>query len=512
MEQKYQNISPNKFVFVQRNAVLKDKKLDTKARSYLADAMIRFKKNKSSVVAAYILLFLVLYAIIIPFVSPYTVSDKDPDKRYVSFPPYMHEIAEKGWGIFDGATKITSINEVGYQRLLAIGEETGMNPVIGITGTTVTQEKVRGKMRDAYYYALEVNQYYQVGVVYRVLSFEEYESIQAWQKETGIQVIYPWVEPSKNKNVEDPNVWYTVSDSKGTAKLDKEGNRTPAYASNKSIEGAPYDSIRVPSDDGTYIYSIHKSGAVQCRICYYNYTIYRTGHHPDHLFGVTSKCEDLMTAIGVGARFSLLFAIAVSAINLSVGAVYGSIQGYYGGYIDLFMDRISDILSGLPFTVCVVLFQYHMAGTKFGTIGAFLLAFIVTGWIGMAALTRKQFYRFKSQEYILAARTLGAPDGRLIFKHIFPNAIGTIITSCALVIPSVIRNETSLTYLGIVNVSQVLGASVGDLLSTGQTYCQSSPYSLFFPALYFSLLLISFNLFGNGLRDAFNPSTRGVED
>ena len=213
-----------------------------------------------------------------------------------------------------------------------------------------------------------------------------------------------------------------------------------------------------------------------------------------------------MTAIGVGARFSLLFAIAVSAINLSVGAVYGSIQGYYGGYIDLFMDRISDILSGLPFTVCVVLFQYHMAGTKFGTIGAFLLAFIVTGWIGMAALTRK------SQEYILAARTLGASDGRLIFKHIFPNAIGTIITSCALVIPSVIRNETSLTYLGIVNVSQVLGASVGDLLSTGQTYCQSSPYSLFFPALYFSLLLISFNLFGNGLRDAFNPSTRGVED
>ena len=96
MEQKYQNISPDKFVFVQRNAVLKDKKLDTKARSYLADAMIRFKKNKSSVVAAYILLFLVLYAIIIPFVSPYKVSDKDPDKRYVSFPPYMHEIAEKG--------------------------------------------------------------------------------------------------------------------------------------------------------------------------------------------------------------------------------------------------------------------------------------------------------------------------------------------------------------------------------------------------------------------------------
>ena len=136
----------------------------------------------------------------------------------------------------------------------------------------------------------------------------------------------------------------------------------------------------------------------------------------------------------------------------------------------------------------------------------------MTGWMGTAARTRTQFYRFKGREYVLASRTLGSSDMRLIFKHIFPNAIGTIITSCALVIPGVISSETSLTYLGIVNVSREFGASIGDLMSTGQTYCQSSPYALFFPALYFSLLLISFNLFGNGLRDAFNPSTRGVED
>ena len=512
MEDKYAHISADKFTFVQKDAVIKDKKLETKSRSYLADAWIRFKKNKSSVVAAIILLLLVLYALIVPLVSPYKVSDKDPDKRYVSFPPFLHEVAAQNRGIFDGATKITSINEVGYQRLLAIGQETGMNPVLKITGMSTHQEKIRGQMRDVHFYSLEVNQYYQIGIVYRVLSNAEFERIQAWQKESGIQVIYPWVETKENNNVEDPNVWYKVSDSKGTAKLDKEGKLIPAYSSNKAIEGAPYDSLRVPSDDGSYIYSIHKSGAVQVRMCYYNYTIFTSGHHPDHIFGVTSKCEDLFTAIGVGARFSLIFAILVSAINLTIGAVYGSVQGYYGGYIDLFMDRISDILSGLPFTVCVVLFQYHLAGTKWGIIGAFLLSFIVTGWIGMAALTRKQFYRFKSQEYILAARTLGASDRRLIFKHIFPNAIGTIITSCALVIPGVISSETSLTYLGIVNVSREFGASIGDLMSTGQTYCQSSPYALFFPALYFSLLLISFNLFGNGLRDAFNPSTRGVED
>lgn len=506
------SIPAEKFTFVQKDAVLKDKKLDTKARSYLADALIRFKKNKSSVVAACILLLLVLYAIIVPFVSPYKVTDKDPDKRYVSFPPFIRSIADKNIGIFDGATQITSINEVGYQRLLGIGEETGMNPVIKITGTTTTQEKSRGKMIDVHFYSLEVNQYYQVGVVYRVLSHSEFERIQAWQKETGIQVIYPWVEPGDIKGIEDSNIWYQVTDSKGTVKLDKDGNRIPAYSSNSTIEGAPYDSLRVPSDDGSYIYSIHKSGAVQVRMNYYNYTIFTNGYEPNHIFGVTSKCEDLMTAIGVGARFSLVFAVCVSLVNLTIGAIYGAIQGYFGGKIDLFMDRISDILSGLPFTVCVVLFQYHMAGTKFGVIGAFLLAFVVTGWIGMASLTRRQFYRFKGQEYIMAARTLGASDKRLIFKHIFPNAIGSIITSCALVIPSVISSETSLTYLGIVNVSQVFGASLGDLLSTGQTFCQKSPYALFFPAVYFSLLLISFNLFGNGLRDAFNPSNRGMED
>ena len=182
------SIPAEKFTFVQKDAVLKDKKLDTKARSYLADALIRFKKNKSSVVAAIILLILVLYAIIVPFISPYKVSDKDPDKRYVSFPPFIRSIADKKIGIFDGATRITSINEVGYQRLLAIGEETGMDPVLKITGTTTTQEKSRGKMVDVHFYSLEVNQYYQVGVVYRNLSYDEFDRIQAWQKETGIQM------------------------------------------------------------------------------------------------------------------------------------------------------------------------------------------------------------------------------------------------------------------------------------------------------------------------------------
>ena len=246
------------------------------------------------------------------------------------------------------------------------------------------------------------------------------------------------------------------------------------------------------------------------RLCYYNYYQYVNGTEPFYIFGTNSMGMDLFLAVGVGSRFSIIFALLVSVINLTIGAIYGAIQGYYGGTIDLIMDRISDILSGVPFMVVAVLFQLHLA-SKVGIVPAFLFAFVLTGWISMAALTRKQFYRFKGQEFVMAARTLGASDWRLMFKHIFPNSLGTIVTSCALVIPSVVSSETSLTYLGIINISDFAGTSLGTLMSQGQTSMTVSPHAMFFPALYFALLLIAFNLFGNGLRDAFNPTMRGAE-
>ena len=123
-----------------------------------------------------------------------------------------------------------------------------------------------------------------------------------------------------------------------------------------------------------------------------------------------------------------------------------------------------------------------------------------------------QFYRYKNQEYVLAARTLGANDFRIMFKHIFPNAIGTLITGSVLVIPSVIFSEGNLTYLGIVNLDSSTMTSVGSMLSKGQPFLTTHPHIILFPAIFISLLMISFNLFGNGLRDAFNPSLRGTED
>lgn len=347
--------------------------------------------------------------------------------------------------------------------------------------------------------------YYAMGMVYRNFNYDDYQKLQDWQNETGIQVIYPYVD-----NASSVNIWYKV-DGSGSPILDDEGNFIPDYSTNEAAMGAPYNSLRIPGDDGSYVYSTAKAGSVQCRVLYYNYYIYTNGHEPSYIFGTNLMGMDLFCAIGVGARFSLIFAILVSAINLTIGAIYGAIQGYYGGYIDMALDRISDILSGVPFVVVTVLFQLHLA-QKVGVVVSFLFAFVLTGWIGMAALTRKQFYRFKGQEFIMAARTLGARDSRLMFKHIFPNAIGTIITSCALVIPGVIRSETSMTYLGIVDLSSFAGTTIGTLLSQGSSSATSAPHAMLWPSIFLGLLMIAFNLFGNGLRDAFNPSTRGVED
>jgi oligopeptide transport system permease protein len=276
-----------------------------------------------------------------------------------------------------------------------------------------------------------------------------------------------------------------------------------------------YNSLRIEGDDGSYRYAVVTGSSTaksyKVRVFLYNYFQFRYGFEPSFLFGTNNYGQDIITRLASGARFSFLLAISVSAINLFIGAIYGAIEGYYGGAIDLIMERISDILSGVPFIVVTSLFQLHLS-RKVGVVPALLFAFVLTGWIGMASRVRMQFYRFKNQEYILAARTLGASDARLIFRHILPNSLGTIITSTVLIIPGVIFSESMLTYLGIVNLETTGITSIGTLLAGGRAYLSSMPHILMFPAVFIALLMISFNLFGNGLRDAFNPSLRGADE
>jgi oligopeptide transport system permease protein len=226
---------------------------------------------------------------------------------------------------------------------------------------------------------------------------------------------------------------------------------------------------------------------------------------PRYLFGTDDHGRDYFKYLFKGLRLSLILGVMTAVVNISVGLIWGSISGYFGGWTDIIMERFTEILGGVPWIVVMTLVILHL-GSNFWT---FVLALCLTGWIGMAAETREQFYRFKGREYVLASRTLGASDGRLIFRHILPNGIGTIITGAVMEVPSVIFSEATISYLGLGLTG--LG-SFGVALSYAQGFIATHPYMIISGSLIMCIMMISFNLFGNGLRDAFNPSLKGVAE
>ncbi|NWH12192.1 ABC transporter permease [Acholeplasma laidlawii] len=275
----------------------------------------------------------------------------------------------------------------------------------------------------------------------------------------------------------------------------KEYNLIKAYENEN-----PGDKIIItdaPEVNGTYKVQIH----------FFKFLEVVYGHsNQDFWFGSTIAGDDLFTLMWDGLSVSLIIAFMVAAINIIVGIIVGSISGYYGGTLDLVIERISEILSGLPFMAILTLLLLRYGNTTWIVI----IAFTLTGWLGISALTRAQFYRYKNREYVLAARTLGASDIRIMAKHIFPSTVGTLITSLVLYIPGVITSESTFAYLGIINYSNA--QSFGALLSDGQSRMMSAFHLVIFPSLVISFMILAFNLFGNGLRDAFNPSLRGVEE
>ena len=506
------DISQDKFKFVSRDERLRDQKFETKQISFFRDAFNRFCKNKSSVTAAIIILCLVLYAVLVPVFCQTSYSSALTDTMYLHYSkllPKNQLCVDLGLNFWDGASKRT-MGEANLIALNAMSEETGYDVVKEIYAKN-TDDK--GKVS----YDVRVDTYLSNGYIYMTLTQGEYENIQKWQNENGIQVIYPAVQDTQ---ASDANIWYEAN-RKGVAKLDKDGNFINVYRtmgkdgeySSLRLEGDP--GLENPEAENRYRYAVmtgdSNSVSYKCRVFLYNYFQYRYGFEPAFLFGTTAMGQDILTRLASAARFSLFFAVCVSCINLFIGAVIGAVEGYFGGTVDMIIERIIDILARVPFIVTSTLFQLHLAKVV-GPVISMLFAFVLTGWIGMAGTVRMQFYRFKGQEYVLAARTLGASDGRLMFKHIFPNALGTIITSSVLVIPGVIFSESNLTYLGIVNLDTSTMTSVGTMLANGRQYLSSHPHVILFPALFISLLMISFNLFGNGLRDAFNPALRGSDE
>lgn len=525
MDNNINNIPVEKFQFAKRNDLYHDKKLETKAVSYFQGAFRRFCKNKGSVVGGIVIAFLVLFAIIAPFFTPFNPAYYDMVYSYVT--PKNNLFANSNIDFWDGYRQ-KETNYTTFLKDYALAAETGRE-IIKNGEYTVGEE---GN------YTYRYDTYGGVGFgKYKTISKEEFDDIQRYQNETGRQVLYPVVKlkdrPTKEKNKYDANIYYVTQDPKASVivpKLDKDGQIIPNYwkyeAGDASSLIPEYNSLRIEGEDGItedgkqyyYAYGRKVDGGIEVRAEYYEYYTYQHQEvlkdgigEPCFWFGTTETGKDIFACLAYGARFSFVFATIVTSVNFVLGVIWGSISGYFGGKIDLGMERFREIWGAIPSMIVITLLKYHMGSAS--QVLVLFIAFFATGWVGMAGTTRMQFYRFKNQEYVLAARTLGARDRRIMFKHIFPNGLGTIVTGMALAIPSMIYSETSLSYLGIINLEAGNTTSVGTLISAGQrSIVANAGYVALFPCLFLVLLMLSFNLFGNGLRDAFNPSLRGTED
>ena len=219
-------------------------------------------------------------------------------------------------------------------------------------------------------------------------------------------------------------------------------------------------------------------------------------------FGTDGLGRDLFSRVWEGTRVSLLIAFAAALIDMVIGVAYGGISGYYGGRVDDIMQRIVEILIGIPTLVIVILMIMFMPPGMM----AIIIAITITGWTGMSRIVRGQVLKFKNQEFVLASRTLGVSNSRIITKHILPNILGIIIINTMFTIPTAIFFEAFLSFIGL--GLQPPAASLGTLINDGYKLIQFQPHILFIPAIIISLLMISFNLLGDGLRDALDPKMK----
>jgi len=220
-------------------------------------------------------------------------------------------------------------------------------------------------------------------------------------------------------------------------------------------------------------------------------------------FGTDVLGRDLWDRVWMGTRISFYIALVAVGIDMLIGIGYGMISGYFGGKVDMVMQRIVEILSGIPNLVVVTLFVLVL---KPGLV-SIILALMITGWISMSRVVRSQVLKMKEHEFILAARTLGANSFIILFKELLPNIIGQIIVMTMFSIPNAIFYESFLAFVGL-GLQPPL-ASLGVLIADGYRAMITHPHLVIFPTVVLSVLMLSFNLIADGLRDAFDPKMKG---
>lgn len=568
-------IPKEKFELVHEDESIHDTKFETKPIGWLRDALTRFAKNRTSVIAAGILFLIILFAIIVPLASPKSYvkkSDFPSGFRDSKFSEVLPRIkAFKGSGFWDG-TKEDTIGEAEF-KLRYYGEfdneKKNSDELLRLDDSNYERFKIKKKITTTISVG-KLNIYdvkylaridtYAIGEKLLNISSSELKTIREYEDSKGISmaadydknlrrsILKPltdyesWTGKAddfdsplalqlKADGIEDNSVINTIRDN--MLKFYRNDDNSYIFCKLYPIkrDGAFVDSQFAPfidssnqiqdiylrDEDGNLVYFKENNGEWKVRVDYYDYFTFKFGFEPNYVFGSNNLGQDILLRLAKGTRFSLLLGVGVSLINFLIGLIWGAVSGYYGGRTDLIMERVTDIIANVPTIVIMSIASIQLTSNKSlptatAIILSFLIAFVYNGWVGVASTTRMQFYRFKGQEYVLASRTLGAKDRRLIFRHILPNAAGTLVTASVLMIPGIIFAESSLSYLGIVDFASSGIDTIGTLLKEGQSVIKSSPHVLIFPVMLIAILMICFNLFGNGLRDAFNTTLRGSED
>lgn len=464
------NVDKTKLVLTQREeSKLNDQPLSSKKIGYYMDSWIRFKNNRASLIAFIIICIMLFFVAFGPLFKNYDLPFTNPveARRIGNLNPRIKGLEKLG--IFNGTKTITK----GKDFLLHIyNDPNGKGIILSGMPEELKKDPNHPKFNNVSSLTVKVDYYKYVDYI----------------------------------NSYIPEDYYAKLNQIGSITADDPFGSVRKSISQQEFEdllkrGLLVDILNIVENENNGV----KTYSYEVRIKQFEYALGQKAEDTYFWFGTTSQGRDLFTEIWKGARISLLMALSVLIVNTIIGLTIGSIVGYYGGVVDLLFDRFVEIVSSIPFLSLISLLTL-----RFGTaLWVVIFAFTATGWIGSYATGRMQFYRFKNREYVLAAKTLGASDARIMFKHIFPNTLGYIVTGYALAIPAFVFTEATFSFLGIIRYDNA--TSVGKLIEEGQAVMATHPHLLLFPALYIAILMIAFNLFGNGLRDAFNPSLRGAE-